>query len=265
LLVAAGHLWVLHKGVIIRGAVALAVVVGLVGLYQGRDAVAAGTAAVGSVLQGRFADAGFGIAEISMSGQRLTSEAEILAALAVEERTSTLSFDVEAARERVAALPAVESVSIRKSYPGLLKVDLVEKTPVARWRVDGVTFLIDGQGIQIANAKGGYSELPLLIGDGAADDALAMIMALDRHPELKSKLLALSRIADRRWDLIYDTGLRVQLPESGVAQALDNLVRYQRDYQIMDRDLALIDLRVHGMLAVRLVERPDAEDGAGRS
>ena len=54
--------------------------------------------------------------------------------------------------------------------------------------------------------------------------------------------------------MIYDTGLRVQLPEQGVAQALDRLDLYQRDYALLDRDVTLVDLRVPEMVAVRPTE-----------
>ena len=63
--------------------------------------------------------------------------------------------------------------------------------------------------------------------------------------------MALSRIADRRWDLIYRNGLRVQLPESGVAQALDRLDIYQAQYALLDRDVTQIDLRVPGIVTLK--------------
>ena len=85
----------------------------------------------------------------------------------------------------------------------------------------------------------------------AADDALVMIRALQQYPHLQDGLVALSRIADRRWDLIYDTGLRVQLPELGVAQALKRLDYYQTDFQLLDRDVTQVDLRVASIVAVR--------------
>ena len=43
----------------------------------------------------------------------------------------------------------------------------------------------------------------------------------------------------------------MQLPELGVARALRNLVMYQDDYQLLDRDINLIDLRVASLVAVR--------------
>jgi cell division protein FtsQ len=42
------------------------------------------------------------------------------------------------------------------------------------------------------------------------------------------------------------------LPENGVAQALTQLDTYQGKYQLLDRDINVIDLRVPGMLSLKL-------------
>ena len=260
LLIRVTRAWVLHRLLITRIAAVVIACALAIAAYQFREPIAQGATTLGGVLQGEFADAGFAVGEIRISGQSLTQEAAILVALGIEPRTSTLSFDAAAARERIAALPAVENVTIRKVYPDDLVVTVTEKTPVARWRVDGVTFLVDEAGTQIGQDRGAYSELPLVIGDGAADDALVMIRALRQHEEISEGIAALSRIADRRWDLLYETGLRVQLPEMGVAQALRNLSMYQRDYALLDRDLTIIDLRVPHLVALRPAKHEDQEE-----
>ncbi|WP_316355389.1 cell division protein FtsQ/DivIB [Devosia sp.] len=246
-----GRTWVLHRKAILRGIATAALLATTAAIYELREPIGMGAAALGEVAQGRFAAAGLAIGEISISGQTLTSEQAVFDALGIEPHTSTVSFDVEAARQRIAELPAVESVTVRKTYPGDVVVTITEKVPVARWRVDGITFVVDGSGEQIGEDRGAYGDLPLVVGDGANDDAMVMIRALDQYPDLKDGLVALSRIADRRWDLIYDTGLRVQLPELGVARALRNLESYQADYQLLDRDVTVIDLRVATLVAVR--------------
>jgi cell division protein FtsQ len=140
---------------------------------------------------------------------------------------------------------------VRKVYPSKVIVSIVEKVPVVRWRIGDTTWLIDEMGSKIGTDIASYTDLPLVIGEGAADDAVAMVRVLDRHPDLKDELAALSRIGDRRWDLIYRNGLRVQLPEGGVAQALSRLEMYQSDYALLDRDVTLIDLRVPGLLTLK--------------
>ncbi|WP_297112021.1 FtsQ-type POTRA domain-containing protein [uncultured Devosia sp.] len=252
--------WVLHGGLIRRGAMVALVLAAGLAVYQVREPIGQLANTLGGIAQGNFAQAGLAIGEISITGQALTSEQAVFDALGIQPHTSTLGFDVEAARQRIAELPAVETVTVRKTYPGDVEVVISEKVPVARWAVDGVTFLIDGKGDQIGEAAGGYGALPLVIGDGAADDALVMIRALDGFPSLQDGLVALSRIADRRWDLIFDTGLRVQLPEQGVAQALAHLVSYQNDYQLLDRDVSIIDLRIDSVVAVRPNKPEDTED-----
>src|SRR5690606_33677772 len=174
---------------------------------------ALGTAAAGvtSFVQGEFARAGFGIAEINITGQSLTSEAAIFAALGLDPKASTINFDADAALARIEAIPSIKSASIRKVYPGELIVTVEEKLPMARWRFGDATYLVDENGSPVARDDGSFRELPLVVGKGAADDAIVMIRTLERYPAITADLAALSRIGDRRWDLIFYSGLRVQL------------------------------------------------------
>ncbi|MBO9587521.1 FtsQ-type POTRA domain-containing protein [Devosia sp.] len=249
--------FVLHGAAIRRSFMIAGLLAGVAAVYAANEPIGAGIGALSTLAQGGFAEAGLSVGEINISGQTLTSEQAIFDALGIQPDTSTLSFDVEAARERIAELPAIDTVTVRKTYPADVSVSVTEHVPVARWRVDGITFVIDSAGAQIGEDGGAYGDLPLVIGDGAADDALVMIRALSHVPQLQDGLVALSRIADRRWDMIYDTGLRIQLPEQGVAQALVKLAAYQSEYQLLQRDLDVIDLRVDSIVAVRPTKRED--------
>jgi cell division protein FtsQ len=259
-----GHAWVLHRKLIVRAVAAGIVLVGVVGVYEARDMVVATAMTVSSMAQGEFARAGFGISEINITGQSLTSEAAILAALELDPKISTLNFDADGALARLATIPSIKSASIRKVYPGELVVTIDEKVPMARWRIGDATYLVDENGGAVARDDGSFRELPLVVGEGAADDAMVMIHTLDRYPAITRDLAALSRIGDRRWDLIFYSGLRVQLPEIGVAQALQQLDIYQRDQQLLDRDVNVIDLRVAGMVSLKLGDlavKARVEDG----
>ncbi|MEQ1901087.1 MAG: FtsQ-type POTRA domain-containing protein [Devosia sp.] len=248
------HIWVLHRKLIVRGFAAGLVLVSLVGLYEARNMIVSGAMVLSDMAQGEFAKAGFGIGKINITGQSLTSEAEILKALAIGKSTSTLNFDADGARDRIMSLPSVKSVTIRKVYPGELRVIVEERQPMARWRIGDATYLVDAEGSPVARDDGSFRELPLIVGEGANDDSMAMIHSLERHPLLRENLAALSRIGDRRWDLIFYSGLRVQLPELGVAQALDQLEMYQAREQLLDRDVTVIDMRVPGMVSLKLGE-----------
>lgn len=253
-----GHLWLLRRRLLIQAGALLAVA-GIATLaFQSRDLVLNTLAAISAEAAQGFSQAGLVIDQISISGQALTDERSIIAALGVSENLPMVSFDAESARARLEDLPAVISASVAKIYPSSLSVTIVEKEPVARWRVDGVTFVIDADGEQLAAVDAAFDDLPLLVGDGAADDAVAIIEILRAHPLLDRRLVAISRIADRRWDLVYDTGLRIMLPETGIESAVGLLEQLDREHELLARDVSIIDLRVSGQLALRPTVRTPA-------
>lgn len=259
-LISVTHAWVLHRRLLIRIGGAFLALLLIVGLYEARGILTVGVNAVVKIVQGEFVAAGFGINRIKISGQSLTRDSDIVALMTMSVGNSTLDFDVERARARLHWLRAVESATVRKVYPNQIIVEIVEKVPVARWRSGASTWLVDQEGAVIGeDTAGAYTDLPMVVGEGAADDALVMIRALERHEAITKDLAVLSRIGDRRWDLIYYTGLRVKLPEQGVAQALWQLEAYQADYALLDRDVAVVDLRVPGVVALKPTVR-EAED-----
>lgn len=253
-----GHLWVLRRRLLIQAGALLAVASLATLAFQSRDLVLNTIAAISAEAASGFSQAGLVIDQISISGQSLTDERSIIAALGVSENLPMMSFDAAAARARLEELPAIVSASVAKIYPSSLSVTIVEREPVARWRVDGVTFVIDAKGSQLAAVDDTFRDLPLLVGDGAADDAVAIIDILDAHPLLTRRLVAVSRIADRRWDLIYDNGLRIMLPETGIESAVATLETLDGRHELLARDLSIIDLRVPGQLALRPTDRTPA-------
>jgi cell division protein FtsQ len=245
------RMWVLHRGRVLQSVAVLACCAVVGGIYEMRDRIGVEAGNLYVLGERQLAHSQFGIAKISITGQALTSEHDILAALAINPETSMLNFDADAARTAIEALPTVLEATVRKQYPDHLFLAVTERTPVARWRLDGTTYIIDQTGAKIADDGDDYPKLPLVVGDAAGDDAMVMIRAMNQYPALAQGLVALSRIADRRWDMIYQSGLRIQLPEKGVAQALGQLTTLQNQFKLLDRDVTIVDLRVPGVVAVK--------------
>jgi len=254
----ANNFWVLHKKLLIRVILALLVFILLAATFNYRAEIGKGFKAISSTFSGEFAQLGFAIDEISITGQDLTNESDVVKALEINEASSTISFNSNEARERLLQLPSVKSATIRKIYPSQIVINLIEKKPVARWRVAGKTYVIDAKGDRLAIAVDGVDDgLMLVIGVGAEKNANVIVQTIKRYSSINEGLVALSKIADRRWDLLYNNGLRVQLPEFGVAKALAKLVEYQKEYSLLDRDVSLIDLRLEDELVVRLIKREE--------
>jgi cell division protein FtsQ len=245
-----GRIWVLHSRAVIRLGLAALVLAGLAGIYESRDRLAEAADSATHLAWRELAHTPLGISQISMAGLAITNERDVLAALHITPETSMVTFDADAARQAIEALPSVASATVRKTYPNHIAIKIAERVPVARWRLDGVTYAIDGTGARITPDGEAFPNLPLVVGDNANQVAMVMIRAMDAYPDLRKGLVAFSRIGDRRWDMIYSTGLRVQLPELGVAQALKQLSSLEKKYQLLERDVEVIDLRVPTILAV---------------
>jgi cell division protein FtsQ len=246
-----GRVRVLYRRRLKQGVAAAVVLAALMGVYEAREQIGALWGNLYDLGERGLAHSQFAISRISMSGQAMTSEQEILAALDIKPETSMVNFDVDAARAAIEKLPAIAEATIRKTYPNQLFISIKERVPVARWRVDGVTYAIDATGARITDDGDAFPKLPLVVGDEAADDAMVMIRAMAQYPAIENGVEALSRIGARRWDIIYKTGLRVQLPEQGVAQALAQLATLEDHFKVLERDVTVVDLRVPGVVAVK--------------
>jgi cell division protein FtsQ len=195
---------------------------------------------------------GFAVNEVKITGHHETSEIDVLQGLGLDGWTSTVGFDAEVARQHIAALPWVESVAVRKVYPDTLEVRIVERKPFAVWQHGSELSLVESDGHVIAPYTGGHAVLPLIIGLGAPEAAPAFIDELRAHPELKARAKGFIRVAERRWDVRFENGVTVKLPETGESEALDHLASLDRDSGLLSRDISAVDMRFSDRLIVQL-------------
>ncbi len=248
--------YVLHKLLIKRIITVLFILAILLFLFQNRENFEKYSQNFILFSSKQLSNIGLGIEEIVIKGHDLTTEQLILSALNIDNNSSLIFFDAKEGRKNLLKLPAVKDANIRKSFPNKLMINIEEFEPMALWRVGAKTYYIDEKGNKLAKyIDNNFADYALIIGEGAGDNAKQIIAALNQYQSLNEGLIAISRIADRRWDLIYDSGLRVQLPEKEFIYALNNLEQYKTKYFLFDKDISLIDLRIKNSLVVRLKDR----------
>jgi cell division protein FtsQ len=214
---------------------------------------------IGRVGDGLLVFLGFGIEDVKITGQHETSEIAVLEKL--EIAGSLIGFDVAAAQERVGELPWVSDAVVRKYYPSTLSVEITERKPFALWQRDGEVFVIDRSGTEIVKlADPRFAKLPFMVGGGANSTAHDFLAALFTQPEIATQMRAAVLVAERRWDLDLDGGVKVKLPEKQVRQALAQLMKLDSQYELLARDVTVIDLRLPDRVTVRLPEGRSLED-----
>ncbi|WP_337266981.1 cell division protein FtsQ/DivIB [Oryzifoliimicrobium ureilyticus] len=234
------------------GTVSALVFLGLTGLY--------GMSLGGhteTVAQATTTAAGFAIEDVKVSGNAATSEIEILQLLGLDGTTSLVALDVDAARQKIAALPWVESVEVRKVYPKTIEVKLKERQAYAIWQHGQELSLIERNGAVIAPLRDNkFSTLPLVVGRDAEKAAESIERDFANWPDIRGRVKAFVWVSGRRWDLHMDNGIVVKLPEEDVDQALARLAKLQKEQSLLERDIAAVDLRLEDRTTVQLA--PDA-------
>ncbi|MDW8399845.1 MAG: FtsQ-type POTRA domain-containing protein, partial [Acetobacteraceae bacterium] len=207
------------------------------------------------------ARAGLAVDEVLVEGRANTPLELVRAALDVERGDPILGVSLTAARERLQALPWVESAHLERRLPGTLLVRLTERRPFAIWQHEGQFFLVDRAGVVIPTERlDAHGNLPLVVGAGAARHAAAMLDLLAGYPAVRDRTQALVRVADRRWNLRLASGADALLPEGAEEAALRRLDELHRAHALLDRPLAVLDLRLPDRLVLR--PAPAAEPAA---
>ena len=163
--------------------------------------------------------------------------------------------DTAAIRRRLLQFGWVKDARILRRLPDTLVIDVVERKPAALWQNQGQLALIDSDGVVLDRVPvDRMPDLPLLIGPGAnaQEQELAGLMA--DVPTLKAQLASATWVGGRRWDLNFQSGETVALPEGDevARSALVKFARLDKQTALLGRGLVRFDLRVPGKMIVRL-------------
>ncbi len=206
------------------------------------------------------AASGLRVTDVVIEGRGNTPEPLLRSAIGIREGDAILGFSIEQAKARIEALSWVERATVERRLPGTVVVSLRERHPFAVWQNKGQLVLVDRAGLVVNHDVSQFRKLPLIVGLGAPGAAAVLLDALTDRPALAERVLASVRVGERRWDLHMNTGIDVMLPEGHEAAALERLMRLQQEHALLDRPLAVIDMRLSDRLVLR--PRPELKDGS---
>ncbi|MDE2029342.1 MAG: cell division protein FtsQ/DivIB [Alphaproteobacteria bacterium] len=193
----------------------------------------------------------FAISDVAVEGRQRTGIAALDDAVGAKRGAPILAFDPEAAAARIQKLPWVSSAIVERRLPGTIDVVLTEHQPAARWQRDERFYVIDSGGELLPQAKAAdFPSLPLVVGTGANSAAHDLLISLGSYPAIETMVHSAVRVGERRWDLHMANKIVVRLPEGDVGDALRRLSILANQYDILNRNVDVIDLRVPGRLIV---------------
>jgi cell division protein FtsQ len=198
----------------------------------------------------------FAVRGVTVTGGSDELNAEVRRALDIQRGISSLNLDVERLRLRTEALGAVETATVQFDPQGTLRVAVVERIAVALFRrSDRELVMVDKGGVVIgpAGSRANHPELPVILGAGGQDRVDEVLDLLAAAPEIMPRLRAFVRVGERRWDIVLDRDMVIKLPQTGSVEALSRIMALHYGEELLDRDIAVIDMRLPDRPAVRMM------------
>ncbi|PCH81128.1 MAG: hypothetical protein COB90_05890 [Hyphomicrobiales bacterium] len=196
---------------------------------------------------------GLEIRNVHVTGNKEVSADEIRSAISVAGYPSMVAFNAFKASEVLKSNPWIKNVSIQKIYPDYLVIQVQERKPYALWQDDRRLVMIERSGMPIfADIPDKYETLPLIIGGDAARRASVLVERISASPVLGPLLQSARLEGSRRWDLFLKNGIRVQLPENNIDEAIAVIETMHLERGLLDRDVTIVDVRISDRVRIRL-------------
>lgn len=193
-----------------------------------------------------------GLLRIEGASEQLQSDIE--EALPVDLPVSQFALDMEGLRRALLGLGPVKDAEVRMIAGGTLLLRITERTPAVAWLHEGRFEVLDAAGHRVATLPNleAAGPLPVIAGEGAdaaVEEALRLVAAA---APVTDRLVGLTRVGNRRWDVNLTRGQRIALPENAPAAALDRALAMDAAKDVLDRDVKVVDLRLPDRPVLRL-------------
>lgn len=214
-------------------------------------------------------DAGFEVRRVQVTGVDRMNELKVYERVLAERDRPMPLVDVEELRARLLELNWVKDARVSRKLPDTLAVDIVERVPHAVLQKPDRLVLIDAEGEELepisqANAKG----MLRIAGPGASRQVASLGELLDAAPALKGKVDYAEWVGNRRWNLTFETGQMLALPEGDErsSTALVNFARLDGVHRLLGGKVASFDMRANGRIYLRVPgrERQELPTGGGQ-
>ena len=196
----------------------------------------------------------FQVRLMAIDGADAELAAEIRAHLPLEFPMTSFDLNLPDLKRKVTEISGVRSAGVRIKPGGVLHLEVTQRVPVVIWRNENGLSLIDEDGAlagRIAR-RAERPDLPVIAGKGAARHVPEALRLLQAGAALGDRVHGLTRVGERRWDVVLDRGQRILLPETGALQALDRVIALEGAQDVLSRDVARVDMRLRHRPTVQM-------------
>jgi cell division protein FtsQ len=207
---------------------------------------------IGTAIAEGAGRAGFRVEQIEVTGLKRMDRMSVYAVALDQQSRAMPLVDLDAVREKLLRYGWIADAHVSRRLPNTLLVDIVERKPAAVWQDNGQLTLIDATGVLLEPVNpAAIPDLPLVIGPGADRQEAGYQALLAAAPALKPRVKAATWIGNRRWDLTFDSGETLALPEDGAPAALLKFAELDGARPLLGRGWIRFDMRDPAKLVAR--------------
>jgi cell division protein FtsQ len=176
--------------------------------------------AVGVAVAEGVGRAGFRVQQIEVTGLSRMDRMSVYAVALDQQSRAMPLVSLEDVRAKLLKYGWIEDAHVSRRLPDTLLVHIVERKPTAVWQDKGQLSLIAANGVWLEPVRAdAMPDLPLVIGPGANEQETAYQQLLNAAPALRPLVKAATWVGNRRWNLTFESGETLLLPEGNVAAA----------------------------------------------
>lgn len=224
---------------------------------------AAGVPAIASQQIAQAAsDAGFEVRSVVVRGAENINKLKIYEKALVERNRAMPQVDLEGLRNDLLGLSWVKDARVSRQLPDTLVIDIVERQPHAVLRKADRFVLIDETGHELETISRRDARGRLIVsGPGAGQQVVALSHLLETAPALKPRVREAEWIGNRRWNLTFQTGQVLALPEGDreSAGALVTFARLDGTNRLLGGKVTAFDMRARDRIYLRVPEQQGQE------
>ena len=188
---------------------------------------------------------GFTINNIQILGIKNIPKETIIKIVNNENKSNILNVNLLNIYNNLRKNDWVEELYIERVLPNTIKISIIEKEAIGIWQYEMSNKLItkNGEIISTANINKFKIDLPIIHGNDANKNANFILKILETNKVLTKNIWSLDYINNRRWNLHFKQGIIVLLPSEGVLRAWNEIIKLQKNYDVLNLGLTELDLR----------------------
>jgi cell division protein FtsQ len=203
---------------------------------------------------------GFVVHNIQLTGLKQVDRDTVYRIVSEAHGQDMPLVDLAQLRGQLLQLGWIEDARVSRRLPDTLAIDLVERVPGAVLQRNQQLYLIDAQGHILAAVDPHTMpvSLPLVIGDGVEGHIGQLQTLIASQAPLKQLIEGATWVGQRRWDLRFQSGETLSLPEgdSAAVQALATFAKKDQEARLLGQGYVHIDMRDPARMVVRTSSDP---------